>query len=71
MGDDMDTRFEQAQEEIEALTLELEHAKDEIDVLQEELDDLEDSVEERVLEARREGYKEALENAMNAIEELK
>ena len=58
---------EELEEEVQDLTTELEHAKEEIDVLQDEVD----SFEDRYDEGCQEGYNNALENAINAVEELK
>lgn len=66
MGNDIETRFEQAQEEIDDLQRELDRANEEIDVLQEEID----GFDIRLQDARAEGYQEAIDKMRDKLEEI-
>lgn len=66
MGDDIETRFEQAQEEIDDLQTELDHANEEIDVLQEEID----GFDSRLQDAFNDGYQKAIDNMRDKLEEI-
>lgn len=66
MGNDIDTRLEQAQEEIDDLQSELDNAKDEIDVLHDEID----GFDSRLQDAFSEGYQKAIDNMRDKLEEI-
>lgn len=66
MGNDIETRLEQAQEEIDDLQSELDNAKDEIDVLQEEID----GFDSRLRDAFDDGYQKAIDNMKDKLEEI-
>ena len=66
MGNDVETRLEQAQEEIDDLTTDLERAKEEIGVLYEEID----GFDIRLEDARAEGYQMAIDKMRDKLEEI-
>lgn len=66
MGNDIETRLEQAQKEIDDLQSELDNAKDEIDVLQDEID----GFDSRLQDAFSEGYQEAIDTMRDKLEEI-
>lgn len=66
MGNDIDTRLEQAQEEIDDLQSELDNAKDEIDVLQDEID----GFDSRLRDAFDDGYQNAIDTMKDKLEEI-
>ena len=66
MGNDVKTRLEQAQEEIDDLQAELDHANEEINVLQEEVD----GFDSRLEDAHAEGYQKAIDTMKDKLEEI-